>query len=85
MDRIRLLDPYAGYYRSGAAGLTGRRIQDDRLPAKTLVAGAAAGGSALAIPLASLEASGWVQADDGRESSGIELRCPLRVAAGIFT
>jgi hypothetical protein len=84
-----LFDPYAGYYNSGAAGLTGRSIQDDRVPVKALVAGAAAGGSALAIPLEHLEASTWVQATvDGRplvisyEAQSGSLRAYLRQVDG---
>ena len=49
-----IVDPYAGYYASGVAGLVGSP-GDERLPAKALVVGLVVGGEARAYPLSELE------------------------------
>ena len=49
-----IVDPYAGYYASGLAGLIGPG-GDDRLPAKELVVGLVVGSQARAYPLAALK------------------------------
>ncbi len=46
-----LIDPYAGYYTSGAAGFSSGLALDERLPSKTLVAGLLAGADTRAYPL----------------------------------
>ncbi len=46
-----IIDPYGGYYNSGAAGITGSKQQDDRLAAKTLVVGVTYGKEARVYPL----------------------------------
>ena len=50
----KVVDPYAGYYASGIAGLTGS-LADDRLPAKELVVGLVIGDEARAYPLPALK------------------------------
>ena len=45
-----ILDPYAGYYRSGMAGLGGQASLDDRLPPKALVLGIRVGAEQRAYP-----------------------------------
>ena len=50
----KVVDPYAGYYASGIAGLTGS-LADDRLPAKELVIGLVIGDEARAYPLPALK------------------------------
>lgn len=56
----RAVDPYVGYYGSGAAGMTGRREEDDRLDAKQLVVGIAIGQEARAYPLSVLQSEGLI-------------------------
>ncbi len=53
-----IIDPYAAYYTSGAAGLGGPAATDDRLAAKALVVGLAGGGMARAYPVDLLRARG---------------------------
>ncbi len=53
-----IVDPYAAYYTSGAAGLGGPSAADERLAAKALVVGLAAGGTARAYPVDLLRARG---------------------------
>lgn len=47
-DPAALIDPYAGYYSSGAVGL-GDSADDDRLPAKAVIVGVSLDGQALAL------------------------------------
>lgn len=49
-----IVDPYAGYYSSGAAGFDTGAERDSTLPAKQLVAGLVLGGDARAYDLATL-------------------------------
>jgi len=46
-----IVDPYAGYYASGAAGFSSELALDQRLPSKTWVVGLLAGADARAYPL----------------------------------
>jgi hypothetical protein len=50
----QIVDPYVGYYSSGAAGLGGQATLDERLPAKELVVGLRVGDEKRAYPLALL-------------------------------
>ncbi|MBV7339562.1 DUF3179 domain-containing protein [Chloroflexi bacterium TSY] len=43
-------DQYAGYYKSGSAGVLGEASQDDRVPGKELVAGAVLDEQPVAYP-----------------------------------
>lgn len=54
-----VVDPYTGYYTSGAAGLAERET-DERLPAKQLVVGLSLGNEAVAYPLDQLRGAGPV-------------------------
>ena len=56
-----IIDPYAGYYASGAAGFSTDLNQNDLLPAKTLVIGLVAGEKARAYPLEMVRSQGFVQ------------------------
>ncbi len=47
-------DAYAGYFRSGDAGVIGETFRDDRLETKALVIGVASGDSAAAYPFSVL-------------------------------
>lgn len=58
---VEAIDPYSGYYLSGAAGIAGRENEDDRLPTKTQVVGLAVGEDAMAYPVAEVRAVGWVE------------------------
>lgn len=60
-----LFDPYSEYYTSSIAGITGKAVDDDRLPTKTLVVGLAAGNDARAYPLDTLEAEGIINDELG--------------------
>ena len=51
-----IIDPYAGYYTSGAAGFSSGFERNDALPAKTLVAGVVAGKENRAYPLETIQA-----------------------------
>jgi hypothetical protein len=62
-----VVDPYAGYYSSGAAGIAGAEARDERLKAKELVVGLTASGVARAYPLAAVRAAGLVQDVVGEE------------------
>jgi hypothetical protein len=66
-DPERALDPYVGYYTSGAAGITGRQVEDNRLEVKELVVGIAIGIEARAYPLSLLEQQGLVNDRLGEE------------------
>jgi hypothetical protein len=55
-----IIDPYSGYYVSGAAGLSGQTDTDDRLKAKELVVGLTAGSEARAYALQVLQAEGVI-------------------------
>ncbi|MEE9278216.1 MAG: DUF3179 domain-containing protein [Dehalococcoidia bacterium] len=46
-------DSYASYYRNNSSGVHGGFVDDDRLPAKSVVIGVVIGGTARAYPLAS--------------------------------
>jgi hypothetical protein len=45
-------DSYAGYYQNNDSGVHGNFVDDDRLPAKSIVVGAVVGSSPRAYPLA---------------------------------
>jgi hypothetical protein len=60
-----LFDPYSEYYTSSIAGITGKAVNDDRLPAKALTVGLAAGDDARAYPLDTLEAEGIINDELG--------------------
>ncbi len=45
-----VFDPYLGYHRSGAPGVMGETVKDDRLLPKELVIGLEQDGEALALP-----------------------------------
>ncbi|MCP4426054.1 MAG: DUF3179 domain-containing protein, partial [Chloroflexi bacterium] len=49
-----IIDPYAGYYGSGAAGFSSDLERNETLPAKSLAVGLLAGKEARAYPLATL-------------------------------
>lgn len=55
-----VIDPYAGYYNSGAAGLSGSGEVDARLSPQALVVGLVTEGSARAYPLAAVRELGAV-------------------------
>lgn len=55
-----IIDPYAGYYASGAAGFSTGQNQNDLLPAKSLVIGLVAGQEARAYPLGTVQAEGII-------------------------
>lgn len=55
-----IIDPYAGYYTSGAAGFSTGLEQNELLPAKSLVIGLVAGKEARAYPLAVVQAEGLI-------------------------
>lgn len=50
-----IIDPYAGYYASGAAGFSSGLTQNEALPAKSLVVGLLAGKESRAYPLPTLQ------------------------------
>jgi hypothetical protein len=64
----RAVDPYVGYYTSGAAGITGRLVDDDRLDVKELVIGLAIGQEARAYPLGMVQMVGLVNDQLGGEA-----------------
>ncbi len=51
-----IIDPYAGYYTSGAAGFSSELERNEALPAKLLVIGLLAGKEARAYPLPTVQA-----------------------------
>ncbi len=55
-----VIDPYAGYYTSGAAGLGGQEELDERLPSKSLVVGLRAAKIARAYALADIISEGVI-------------------------
>lgn len=55
-----VVDPYAGYYAGGAAGLVGQDEADDRLKAKELVVGLRVGAATRAYPLATIRDEGLI-------------------------
>jgi hypothetical protein len=55
-----IVDPYAGYYGSGAAGIAGEESGDERLKGKALVVGLAHGDTARAYPLETVRAAGVI-------------------------
>jgi hypothetical protein len=55
-----IIDPYAGYYTSGAAGITGWTNENDLLKAKDLVVGIQVGEEARGYPFALVHSSGLV-------------------------
>ena len=55
-----IIDPYAGYYTSGAAGFSSNLEQNDLLPRKSLVIGLIAGKNARAYPLETVRAEGVI-------------------------
>lgn len=61
----QIVDPYAGYYASGVAGLTGETERDDRLPGKALVVGVVAGERARAYPLELVQTAGIINDELG--------------------
>ncbi|RME84064.1 MAG: DUF3179 domain-containing protein [Caldilineae bacterium] len=56
-----IIDPYAGYYTAGSAGLLGSDRQDTRLAAKALVVGVRAGDKARAYLVDSVREAGILQ------------------------
>jgi hypothetical protein len=55
VSQDQVLDPYVGYYTSGAAGVLGREVVDDRLPVKSLVLGISLAGQDKAYPLSDIQ------------------------------
>jgi hypothetical protein len=55
-----IVDPYAGYYTSGAAGFSTGLNQNDSLPGKSLVIGLIAGQEARAYPLGTVQTEGII-------------------------
>ncbi|MDH3944621.1 MAG: DUF3179 domain-containing protein, partial [Anaerolineae bacterium] len=55
-----VVDPYAGYYTSGASGLGGADEADERLSGKSLVAGLRVGKTARVYPLAVVKEQGVI-------------------------
>jgi hypothetical protein len=62
LDRLAddIIDPYAGYYTSGAAGFSSGFERDEALPAKTLVVGLIAGQESRAYPLQMVQTEGTI-------------------------
>jgi hypothetical protein len=56
-----IIDPYAGYYNSGSAGVTGWANPNNLLPVKELVVGLTIGQQARAYPLALVREVGLIQ------------------------
>jgi hypothetical protein len=63
-----LFDPYSEYYTSSIAGITGKAVNDNRLPTKMLVVGLVAGDDARAYPSDTLEAEGIIHDELGETS-----------------
>lgn len=55
-----IIDPYAGYYNSGSAGIAGVKNPDDRLGPKSLVVGFQLGEHIRAYPLDTIQVSGFI-------------------------
>lgn len=60
-----IIDPYAGYYSSSSAGITGWANPNDMLPVKALVVGLIIGEAARAYPLALVRQAGLIQDELG--------------------
>ncbi len=67
----RILDPYAGYYAGGSAGVIGEANQDDRLPTKELVLGLGFDSEPVAFPHSKLEAEPLIQVTNAGETAVI--------------
>jgi hypothetical protein len=63
-----IIDPYAGYYTSGAAGFSSGLEINDALPAKTLVAGVVAGKDSRAYPLTAVQNASLINDQIGQLS-----------------
>lgn len=55
-----IVDPYVGYYTSGASGLGGQSAVDERLPAKALVVGLRIGSQKIAYPFDQIRELGLI-------------------------
>lgn len=64
-NREGVIDPYAGYYKSGSAGVTGWANPNELLAAKELVVGLIIGQDARAYPLAVVQAMGLIEDELG--------------------
>lgn len=60
-----IIDPYAGYYTSGAAGFSSGLDLDERLPSKLLVIGLLAGDATRAYPLETMRAETLINDEVG--------------------
>jgi hypothetical protein len=58
-------DPYASYYSSGAAGVIGETLNDDRLQTKQFVIGVDTGQATMAFPFSTLSQEPVVNAQVG--------------------
>ncbi len=61
-----IIDPYAGYYTSGAAGFSSGLEINDALPSKTLVAGVVAGRESRAYPLTAVQEANLINDQIGQ-------------------
>lgn len=60
-DRGEIVDPYSGYYTSGAAGVAGRENEDERLPVKARVIGLVIGEESRAYPVPAIREVGLIE------------------------